>query len=81
MQNRILRTSGDSIIDHLVKQSAEDQTVAIQTAFRITLCREVTKQEVELTHNYLSSRQDQLESAWKQIIWALLTSSEFRFNH
>lgn len=81
VQNRILRTSGDSIIDHLVKQSAEDQTVAIQTAFRITLCREVTKQEVELTHNYLSSRQDQLESAWKQIIWALLTSSEFRFNH
>lgn len=81
VQNRILRTSNDSLVGHLVRQSAEDPTIAIQTAFRNTLCRLPVEKEVELTHAYLSSRQDQLESAWKQIVWALLTSSEFRFNH
>lgn len=81
IQNRLLRTTGDSLIKHLVDQTAQDQTAAIETAFRNTLCRAPDTDELAAAQQYLGARQDRVESAWQQMVWALIMSSEFRFNH
>ena len=38
-------------------------------------------QEVQLLGEYLRRRQDRPVEACRQLVWALLTSSEFRFNY
>ena len=81
VQNRVLRSSGDSLIKSLVDQSATDQTAAIRMAFRNTLCRLPDDNELSAAQEYLTSRQDRADSAWQQVVWALIMSSEFRFNH
>jgi hypothetical protein len=38
-------------------------------------------EELDALDGYLTSRQDRLEESWKQLLWAMLTSSETRFNY
>lgn len=50
-------------------------------AIRTTLCRPARMEEVQALAEYLRRRSDRLDAAYPQMIWALLTSTEFRFNH
>lgn len=53
----------------------------IETAVWNILSRSATDEETELLQSYIEDRADRPEEACRQIVWALLASSEFRFNH
>jgi hypothetical protein len=43
--------------------------------------RQPTDEEIDLLGRYLRQRQDRPVEACRQIVWALLASTEFRFNY
>lgn len=79
VESQFLSGAGDRIIGHL--KSLPEDRVAVQSALRCVLSREPTDEELQAMSDYLGSRQDRRESALKQIVWALVSSPEFRFNH
>ncbi len=79
IETDLLSGSGDRIIGFL-KEKKDDQQV-VQAATRTVLSREPTEEEQQAIADYLASRSDRRESALKQVVWALMSSPEFRFNH
>lgn len=71
--------AGDRIIGYL-KAISDDRQV-VQAATLSVLSREATDEELNALSEYLGSRADRRESAIKQVVWALVSSPEFRFNH
>jgi hypothetical protein len=61
--------------------SESDPAARVDLAVRSVLSRPARREEVQAISAYLEQRADRLESACQQVIWALLTSAEFRFNH
>jgi len=62
-------------------KESTDAVQAIDLLVRSTLCRPATPEEKQLLGQYLTKRSDRPAEACRQIVWALITSSEFRFNH
>jgi hypothetical protein len=62
----------------LQMEAARDR---IEAAVWAVLSRPADAQEVELLEAYLNERSDRPEEACRQMVWALLAGSEFRFNH
>jgi hypothetical protein len=58
-----------------------DATQRAELAVRIVLGRPARAEEVEALVSYMQRRQDRPDAASQQVVWALLTSAEFRFNH
>lgn len=79
VQNEYLRDSGDRLVGFLKPMT--DRELAIQTATRAVFSRPAASEEVQEFTRYLSEREDRLAAGWQQIVWAMLTSGEFRFNH
>ena len=50
-------------------------------AIRTVLSRRGRSEEIQALVDYMRNRQGRPEDACKQVVWALLTSAEFRFNH
>jgi hypothetical protein len=50
-------------------------------AVQVVLGRPARGQELQTLTEYLKGRQDRAESACQQVVWALMTTAEFRFNH
>jgi hypothetical protein len=50
-------------------------------AVRSVLNRPARQEEVQALVGYMQRRQDRQVAACQQIVWALMTSAEFRFNH
>lgn len=50
-------------------------------AVRAILCRPANADEIQAVTEYLRSRNDRPDAACQQVVWALVTSAEFRFNH
>lgn len=63
------------------KDKADDDTAVIQLLVQSILSREPTDDEVVILQQYLKQRSDRREQAVQQLGWALMSSSEFRFNH
>jgi hypothetical protein len=81
--NDFLRNSGDRLVGHLV--GLESSSAVVQQAFLSVLSRLPTAGEHEQVQGYLEQKQtddttDRAETL-AQIVWALLASPEFRFNH
>jgi len=53
----------------------------VQRAIKAVYSRPATPEEVQAISAYLDARNDRREDAISQIVWALMTSSELRFNH
>ncbi len=79
IETDLLNGSGDRIIGYLKELTNDHQ--AVQAATRCVLSREATEEELRTMVEYLASRGDRRESALKQVVWALVSSPEFRFNH
>jgi hypothetical protein len=62
-------------------QQTKDLNEMIDVAVRNVLCRPPTDAERQLLSGYLTKRQDRQVAACQQLVWALLTSAEFRFNY
>ncbi len=79
IETDLLNNSGDHIIGYL-KEMTDDHQIVL-AVMRSVLSREPTEDERRTLVEYLAHRGDRRESALKQIVWALVSSPEFRFNH
>ncbi len=67
----------------LTRRLAEtiDDAALVRLAFESVLARRPAPEETEEAVRYLAQRSDRRVDACKQLVWGLLNSSEFRFNH
>lgn len=72
-------TGGHTLVAALAK--IEDDQQLVETMFRSTFGRSANDDERSAVIDYLSKRRDRKEDACRQLVWALLTSSEMRFNY
>jgi hypothetical protein len=79
VRNDLLNSTGGRLTKRLLE--TKDTRTQIQTAWLTILSRRPSENEVKEIDHYLSTRKDRLPEAWKQIVWALMTSAEMRFNH
>ena len=75
----LLADGGDRLVGRLVRIA--DCRQQIDLAVRNVLSRAPDDDEVALLDAYLTERADRPAEGCRQLIWSLLTSSEFRFNH
>jgi len=75
----LLSDGSDRLVGRL-KQTA-GQAELIDLAVRNVLSRPADDEEVRALGAYLGQRTDRPEDACQQLVWVLLTGSEFRFNH
>jgi len=68
---------------HLVGMLAdiEDDQELIRTAVRCVLSRNPRDDEMRIMSEYLAAHSDRLDHAAAHLVWALMASPEFRFNH
>ena len=59
----------------------EDAREIIETAFWTVLNRPPDSDEMEELGEWLSGKKDARKEACEELVWALVTSAEFRFNH
>jgi hypothetical protein len=76
---KLLRAGPDSLIDLLERSSGPTQAVRI--AVFSVLSRFPDAAETKALTAFLGERTDRPEEAYRQLLWALLAGSEFRFNH
>jgi hypothetical protein len=79
IDNDLLRDSGDRLVGHI--KELKDPAAAITTAFEAVNSRPPTNDEQTALRAYLESRKENESAALKQVVWALLTSPELRFNY
>ncbi len=79
VQKQFLTDTGDGLIAAMKK--TEDDKERIHLAVRSIFSRSPTATEIEILGNFLRQRQDRPAEACRQLVWALLASSEFRFNY
>ncbi len=68
--------SGSNVTDLIVKQS--DAMAAVQLMYRSLLSREPTAQELQWVGEQLANAADKKVAIAQELVWGLLTSSEFR---
>ncbi len=73
------KTIGAQLLPALKK--AGDRKAQITEAVWAVLSRPPTAAEYELFESYLERRKDRPDAALQQMVWALINSPEFRFNH
>ena len=59
----------------------ESNEEMIQRAIKAVYSRPASEEEIQVMSGYLKKRPDRREEAVQQIVWALLTGSELRFNY
>jgi hypothetical protein len=62
-------------------KSIPERDKAVELIVRSVLCRPPTADEQRTLGDYLARRSDRPAEAYKQVIWALISGSEFRFNY
>jgi hypothetical protein len=79
IEKDLLANGGNRLLERLNQLKNEQE--AIELAVRTILCRPPRDEERKLLGNYLKQRADRPAEARRQMMWALLTSAEFRFNY
>ncbi len=79
VQRELLADSSDRLLKPLLE--LKDHRELITTAVWNILSRPPADHETKLLTDYLDQRSDRPTDAVRQLVWALLTSTEFRFNH
>lgn len=69
----------DNVTDRIIKQN--DLRVAAEELYLTLLTRMPTPEEIENVVKYLSGRSQDKATAAQELVWGLLNSAEFRFNH
>ena len=75
---RDLLGEGGKLLGQVLK--TEGLAKRLEVAFLNTLSREPSPEEYEKLNQYLEARKADEKGAWQQVLWALMTSSEMRFN-
>ncbi len=79
VQRDLLSEGGDRLI-HRLKEVKNDSEL-IDLMMRNILCRPAAAEEKKILSSYLSQRKARRIEAIKQMVWALVTGAEMRFNH
>lgn len=79
IERELLRDAGDSLIGKLAKSG--DTRQAIDVASWSIFSRPPTAEEVAAFETYLNGRTDRPLDGYRQLVWAMLASSECRFNY
>jgi hypothetical protein len=79
VMNDLLKNSRGSLLAEVTANP--DRRAALSDAIWNVYTRAPEDEELDALDGYLTSRQDRLEESWKQLLWAMLTSSETRFNY
>jgi hypothetical protein len=79
VQREFLADNRDRLVGRLA--AIKDRKELIDLAVRTVLSRPPRADEVKLLDSYLKKRSDRPVEACRQVVWALLTGAEFRFNH
>lgn len=79
VQRELLALSNDRLLKGLLdlKDNRELATAAVWNV----LSRPPEPRELQVLADYLDKRSDRPTEAVRQVVWSLLTSTEFRFNH
>jgi Protein of unknown function (DUF1549)/Protein of unknown function (DUF1553) len=77
--NDLLGDGGDRLVGRLAKIA--DRRERVEVAVRNILSRPADDEEIAILGKFLGRREDRPVEAARQLIWALLAGSEFRFNH
>ncbi|MEZ6122999.1 MAG: DUF1549 domain-containing protein [Planctomycetaceae bacterium] len=72
-------SASGSLLDRLFSLPDHNQRTAL--LFETLFCRDADSDEHQAISDYLGSDPDQLKPRLEHVIWSLLTSAEFRFNH
>lgn len=75
----IQKSVGGQLLPVLLK--AKDRKEQIEESVWATLSRSPTAEEYALFDSYLEKRKDRPAAGLQQLLWALINSAEFRFNH
>lgn len=75
----LIKGTGDKLVPILRK--LPDPRQQIEEAVWSVLSRPATAEDLELFGEYLKEQKARPEDALRQMIWALINSPEFRFNH
>jgi hypothetical protein len=78
LQKELLEGNGTLVTRML---QAPDLTQRAELAVRTVLSRPPQGDELKVLSEYLRHREDRAQAGCQQVVWALLTSAEFRFNH
>ncbi len=78
MQKSLLE-GGGTLVDRMKQEP--DLAKRADLAIRTVLSRMPRPDELQTIVGYLQRRQDRSAEASQQVVWALMTSAEFRFNH
>jgi len=62
-------------------KSIPERDKAVEWIVRSVLCRPPTADEQRTLQEYLARRADRPAEAYRQVIWALISGAEFRFNY
>lgn len=79
IENDLLRDSGDRLVGSI--KEIDDINSALTAAFEAINSRKPTADELSAITKYLEPRTEDRQAALKQVVWALLTSPELRFNY
>ncbi len=79
IENDFLNGSNDRLVGHL--KQIESNEEAADTAIKTVLSRQSSDDERQAIVDYLNVRSERREQGLKQVVWALMSSPEFRFNH
>lgn len=79
IEKDLLRDGGDTLIGKL--KSIDDPKELVRTAGWSILNREPDEDEAKAMVDFLASREEQKLEACRLLVWALITSSECRFNY
>jgi hypothetical protein len=79
IQKELLADGNDRLVGRL--KNIPDAKQLAATAVQAVLSRPAGADEVRLLAEYVEHRADRRVEACRQVVWALLTSAEFRFNY
>jgi hypothetical protein len=79
VQKEFLADGGDRLVGRL--KQIKDRNELVEAAVANVLSRPPTEEERRLLGEYLGHREDRRAEACREVVWALITGSEFRFNY
>lgn len=77
--NSWVAPAGDNVTERIIKQT--DPRIAAEELYLGVLSRMPTAEEITDVTNHLANRTADKPVAAQELVWALLNSAEFRFNH
>ena len=79
LQRELLTENAGTLLGKMKDAKTPEQ--AIEVAYRTAMCRPPSDEEKKAMLDHVAKKRDKAGEAYKQIVWALLSSAEFRFNY